>query len=306
MKYFRSFHLNIRVTAIVCAVILSLYLGLSILGASAAMHVPRLEVTGSPASVELQYQNASFDSRIDNIRLEGWYIPSNGDSVIIIVHGGFQNRIDPTVDTLNLARDLVDKGYNILLFDLRGRGNSGGIGRSLTHADRDIGGAVDYLVNKGYSLRKIGIIGYCSGAANACIFASEEKIGGLVLDGCFISVKEMVYNEAAYKGIPRLPIDIFIPGVRLASRLFFGYEPINPIDVIDKVDCPIFFIHEQKDTLVSSADYVKLTNAAGYPENVVWEVNNSDHACAYQNYGNQYVARVSAFFDATISTATIR
>jgi pimeloyl-ACP methyl ester carboxylesterase len=295
-----------KTIAIAFSVILALYVGVSILGASAAMHIPRIPLNGSPADVGLRYQDAFFNSRVDNIPLEGWFIPSSGDSAIIIVHGGFQNRVDPTVDTLDLARDLVAKGYNILLFDLRGRGNSGGIGRSLTNADRDIGGAVDYLINKGYTLRKIGAIGYCSGAANACIFASEQNIGALVLDGCFISVREMVYNEAAYKGIPRLPVDIFIPGVLFASQLFYRYQAVNPIDVIEKVNCPIFFIHEEEDTLVSNKDVVRLAKAAGYPANAVWEVKNTDHALAYQNYHFEYVTRVSAFFDVTIGMAVTR
>ena len=179
------------------AVIMVVYVGTSVLGAATAMGIPRLLLNGSPASVGLAFQNVSFDSRVDKVPLDGWFIPSLGDAVLVLINGGFQNRIDPVVDTLSLAHDLQQQGYNILLFDLRGRGDSGGTAHSLSNENKDIGGAVDYLESMGYPANKIGLIGFCSGAANACIFASKNKIGGLVLDACFPSVESMVYNQAA-------------------------------------------------------------------------------------------------------------
>ena len=120
---------------------MAIYIGTSTLGAATAMSIPRLPLNGSPASVGLTFQNVSFDSRVDKVSLDGWFIPSTGDAVLVIINGGFQNRIDPVVDTLSLAHDLQQKGYNILLFDLRGRGDSGGVAHSLSNENKDIGGA---------------------------------------------------------------------------------------------------------------------------------------------------------------------
>ena len=114
----------IKIVAIVLAAILVVYTGLSIYGAHEAMTVPRLPLPEgvSPAVVDLDYEDVSFTSREDSVLLRGWYLPAEGDCAIIIVHGGFQHRLDDNVDTMNLAHDLVAAGYSILLFDLRGRG----------------------------------------------------------------------------------------------------------------------------------------------------------------------------------------
>jgi hypothetical protein len=112
----------VKVTAIVVASILVLYAGLSTYGAVAAMAIPRLPVIKSPTSVGITYEDISFTSRGDGVLLRGWHITGKRDSAIIVVHGGFQNRVDDNVDTLALAHDLVDKGYDLLLFDLRGWG----------------------------------------------------------------------------------------------------------------------------------------------------------------------------------------
>ena len=117
---------KIKIAVTCLAVIMAVYVGTSVLGAAAAMGIPRLPLIASPASIGLTFQNVSFDSRVDKVPLDGWFIQSSGDAVLVLINGGFQNRVDPVVDTLGLAHDLQQQGYNILLFDLRGRGDSGG------------------------------------------------------------------------------------------------------------------------------------------------------------------------------------
>ena len=279
---------------------MAVYLGVSTLGAAASMQIPRLPVEGSPKDVHLAYRDVSFASRVDNVTLKGWFLPSSGNDALVIVHGGFQNRLDPVVGTINLTRDLVGKGYNVLLFDLRGRGESSGKGISLSNMDKDIGGAVDYLKSIGYPSEKIGLMGVCSGAAGITIFASHESIGGIVLEGCFSSVNTMVSNLATQFGIPRLPEDVFIPGVKLAAGLFYGYREVDPIDVIGNVQCPIFFIHEENDELVFLKDDLALLHASVNPDNTLWQVPGADHACAYQTHPVEYVNKVDAFFSSCL------
>ena len=289
---------KIKIAVTCLAVIMAVYVGTSVLGAAAAMGIPRLPLIASPASIGLTFQNVSFDSRVDKVPLDGWFIQSSGDAVLVLINGGFQNRVDPVVDTLGLAHDLQQQGYNILLFDLRGRGDSGGTANSLSNENKDIGGAVDYLESLGFPADKIGL---CSGAANACIFASQNKIGGLVLDACFPSVESMVYNQAANHGIPRPLVDAFLPAVRIAAEVFYAYKEINPIDVVGKIQCPIFFIHEQDDDLVSIADDIALDKASGNPTDTLWEVDGIPHVQTYRNYPVEYVTRVSEFFNSALN-----
>ncbi|HUJ74046.1 MAG TPA: alpha/beta hydrolase, partial [bacterium] len=150
----------VRAAVITLAVGLAAYLGLSIFGAVAAMTIPRLPVAGSPADVGLSYEDVSFPSRVDSVRLTGWFISGAGRDVVIIVHGGFQARVDNTVDTLPLAAALEQRGFSLLLFDLRGRGDSAGTGRSLSNIERDVGGAVDYVLGRGYTRSEVGLLGF--------------------------------------------------------------------------------------------------------------------------------------------------
>ncbi|MGB8263602.1 MAG: alpha/beta hydrolase, partial [Dehalococcoidales bacterium] len=131
-----------RLVKIILRVVLGLivlYVALCAIGAVLAMRIPRLPLKGSPASAGLAYTDVSFPSRNSNFTLEGWFIPGAGNKTIIIVHGGFQNRLDDNVDTVDLTKSLVADGYNVLLFDLRGRGESQGTGLNILTNEDDIG-----------------------------------------------------------------------------------------------------------------------------------------------------------------------
>lgn len=283
-----------KVAAIAIAVIFAVYISLSIFGAIKTMEIPRLPLNDSPSSVGLTYEDVSFTTH-DSVVLRGWYIPSEGNFIIIIVHGGYQNRVDDNVDTLGLAGDLAEKGYALLLFDLRGRGESEGRGLSLSNIERDIGGAVDYLKSKGYPAESIGIMGFCSGAASSCIFASQESIGALVLNGCFANVHSMVTKQAALRGIPKFLLDFFVPGVLLMAKIIYGYELVNPVDVVADVACPIFFIHEEYDNLISLEETHQLFRASDNPADEFWEVSAAEHSQAYKTHPSEYVERVDSF-----------
>ncbi len=287
----------VKVIAVILCVLLVIYTGLSLFGTIAIMVVPRLPLEGSPADAGLIYENISFPSRVDSLLLKGWYIPGKGEKVIIVIHGGYQNRVDEGVDTLNLARDLNREGFDLLLFDLRGRGESEGTGRSMMYFDRDLGGALDYVKNRGFDSSDVGMLGFCSGAASACIFAGSNDVGALVLDGCFTSISGMIKQQAAQKNIPGALVDVFIPGLRLGSFLFFGYHEIAPLQVVGKIDSPVLFIHEEYDDVITLDEMRLLFAKAPNPSNELWEIPGAPHSEGYKTSPANYVQKVSEFFN---------
>ena len=80
----------------------------------------------TPASVGLPYEDIRFHSRFDGVKLKGWYIPGNKEYSMMIINGGTQDRVDSRTGTLEITRGLVENGYNVFLFDQRGRGESDG------------------------------------------------------------------------------------------------------------------------------------------------------------------------------------
>ncbi len=281
---------------IAIAAILVVYLAISAYIAHSLMKVPRLPLGDNPASVGLSYEDVAFPSRIDKLTLRGWYIAGEREFTIIIVTGMRQNRVDYSIGILEMTRDLVAKGYSVLLFDQRGRGESQGNGVLLTKVERDIGGAVDYIKGRGCPAEKTGFIGFSAGAASAIVFTSGEDVAALVSDSCFANVADTFIGKGASEsGLPRLIIKIFGLGTLFMSRIMYGYRKVNPIDRVANVACPILFIQGEKDDLVPVDDAYKLLEASGKPLDEIWIVPDAEHTETYCIDPVGYIDRVASF-----------
>jgi pimeloyl-ACP methyl ester carboxylesterase len=272
-----------------------IYAGLSALGARVAMEIPRLPLKGSPRDVGLDYEEAVFRSRDGAVRLRGWFLPGAGKRAILIVNGGFENRIDENSDTLGISRDLVAQGYAVLVFDQRGRGESEGRGLSLSNIEADVGGAMDYLESRGYPAESVGVLGFCSGAACACIYTSRNRAGALILDGCFTDVATMMSREAASVGLPDFLVRIFVPGIKLMTRAFYGYRVVDPINVVRDVACPILFVREEFDEFITWGETLRLYEASANPADEVWEVEGALHSQSWRTDPGAFIKRADEF-----------
>ncbi len=288
-----------KVIGIVTGTVLVLYLGISAYLAS-MIEVPRIPLGESPASVGLVYEDVSFPSHIDNITLSGWYMPGEKEFTIIMVSGGAQNRVDPNAGTLEMGKDLVERGFSVLMFDLRGRGESEGKGVLLTYYERDIRGAVDYIMSRGYPAESIGIIGFSAGATSSLIFASRENIAAVVSDSSFVDVTDDLVRKVSMEtGVPKLLVRLFVPSTQLMAKTMYGYDAQNLTEIVADVRCPILFIYGELDDLVPMASAYKLFEASGNPSDELWILPGAGHSQAYKMNPIDYIDKVTIFFDKT-------
>jgi uncharacterized protein len=285
----------LKIISITAASLVVIYTGLSIFGAREAMVIPRLPLIYRAADLGVACEDVSFKTRGNNLTLKGWFLPGVNGRVIAVVHGGFQNRIDANVDTPGLARAMVAKGYNVLLFDLRGRGESDGRGISLSNIDEDIGGVVDYLKSRGFASGDITLMGFCSGAMMLCLYGAHNEVGSLILDGCFIDAGTMVVRQAQYIHLPGLVARVFIPGGTFFTHAMYGYHRVDPIDVIQEVKCPVLFIHEEFDAFTTLEETERLFSRAANPANQIWEAGGATHSQGFIIHPREYVATVDDF-----------
>jgi len=261
------------------------------------LKIPRIPLGQTPDSAGLTYESVCFPSRVDGTTLKGWYLPGKRAITLIIVNGGAQNRVDSEAGTLEMSQDLVERGYNILLFDLRGRGESEGQGYHLVHSERDLGGAVDYLKQR-FPSRDIGLMGFSTGAAAAIIFASREKVAAVVSDNCFASVTDSLTRKlAADWSVPRIIVRVIAPGLFLIARILYGYKKINPAGRVADISCPILFIQGDADDLVPVSDAYRLYKASGNKLDDLWIVPNAGHTQAYHTNPAIYIERVTSFLE---------
>ena len=116
---------NLLVISSLLIVAFCIYLGVSFYVAYRLVATYHSKIISSPKLIASDYENVTI-SGFENTPLRGWLFRSESNKLIIFSHGITQNRIDNNYYTVLIAKELVAKGYNVLLYDSRGHGESGG------------------------------------------------------------------------------------------------------------------------------------------------------------------------------------
>ena len=259
----------------------------------------RQQQADEPGNYGLQYEEVEFTSRGDAITLDGWYLPGdNGKHTIIFVHGiGSMRSGDNATE---IAYHLVDQGFNVLLFDLRAHGSSGGDYVSGGYFEqKDVLGAIDFLLKRGVTTDDIGVIGFSMGAGTSILALVEEPgIRALVVDSPYARASDLLTNETALKtGVPKWLSSIFIPAAKVMASLFYGIDigSLVPEEAVRQLAYPILVIHGEEDTRIPYTHGERVYGEA-YQGSTIWLVPGVDHADAFLDYPEEYILRVTEYF----------
>jgi pimeloyl-ACP methyl ester carboxylesterase len=296
-----------RRRALVALGVFMVLVALTYAGASVAManqltlgnHLP-LSQPGS--AVETPFRDVTFPSRIDHITLRGWLFRSpvpSGRSAIVL-HGFHQNRVNADFNAIGLARNLLLHGYDVLLFDLRSCGQSGGDRFTLgTLEPRDLLGAYDFMRRQGYVPQRMAIMGDSEGGAIVIEAAAELRaVGALVADSAFAELRPLLDRELpSHTSLP----PIVYPGAFLAGRLFGLNPDLRPVDMVrDLPERAFLFIEGAADVYVPPANAVDLRNASANRESVLLMVPKAGHVKSYQTDPTLYLSTLYRFLDQQI------
>ena len=280
------------------------YAGVSYFIASGVTGAEREELEDHPGDYGLEYEDVEFLSRKGDVTLEGWYLPSPccGPS-LILVHGISGNR--SSREATEMAAQLVEMCFNVLLFDLRAHGSSGGdrITGGIDEAE-DVLGAYDYMRSRGTDPHQIGVLGRSMGAGAAVLAAeAEPDIRALVLEGTYAEVYELIAFEVGRKTpVPEWIAPVFIPGASLLANILYGIDlgRLAPERAVKSIDVPILVIHGEADTRIPTEHGVRVHEAA-HPGSEIWIAAGTDHVEAFDTYPDEYVDRVVSYFFTRLS-----
>lgn len=151
---------------------------------------------------------------------------------------------------------MFDKlGFNILMIDLRGWGDSEGEYTSLGFKESlDILAWVKYLLDNDH-FAEIGLYGVGLGGASVLLAGQHLKpsqVKFIISDCAYQSIKN--YIENAFNAKPYMQVITR----RIKSVLGFELEDGNILKAAEKIDIPTLFIHGDKDTVVSVQDTLSL------------------------------------------------
>lgn len=291
MKWWLKLGLALILVAAIAILGISGYMGYSM------TRVERVPVSQDPALLGLEYDGVSFSSRDDGLTLRGWYLAAQGsEQVIIMLHGEEQHRADSSIGMLGIASGLVEHGYSVLMFDLRGHGESDGDMMSAGYYEkRDLLGAVDYV--KGRGLEEIGVLGFSMGAVTALLATAENSdIDAVVADSSFADLKDIMEPEFAKRtSFPKF----LLPVLLFTVKIIYGVDfvAIKPVESVAEIaPRPVLFIHGELDGTVPIEHAYRLLQASQSPESQLWVVPQAGHVKSYITHPQEYIDRIIAFF----------
>jgi uncharacterized protein len=185
----------------------------------------------------LPYREVAFPG--EGVELRGWLFPAEGrrQGTAIFLHGRNQNRRAGLI----AARQLVPLGWDVLVYDSRGHGASGGKYATFGYWEkRDVSHAIDFL-----GVAHVVLIGHSLGGAVAIQAAAmDPRVTSVVAFSAFASLDSVVRD--------RLPW--FVPESHIRRALCAverrGQLRVSEVDVVAaarRVTVPVLLVHGALD-----------------------------------------------------------
>lgn len=208
-------------------------------------HVPERTVPAAPDAVGLAYEEVTLQTE-DGVALQGWFVPHRAARGTVLFFHGNAGNIGHRLGTLELLHGLR---MNVLLFDYRGYGESGGR-PSEAGTYRDARAAWQHLtVERGLAPQSIVLFGRSLGGAVAAWLAARTGPAALVLESSFTSVPDLAAELYPYLPARWLSRFRYDTGARLA-----------------RVEAPVLVIHSRDDAIIPFHHGRALFAAAGEPK----------------------------------------
>jgi fermentation-respiration switch protein FrsA (DUF1100 family) len=207
------------------------------------LYFPSRGLAETPAEAGLAFRDLAIETD-DGERLHGWWIPARTRSMghLLLCHGNAGNVGDRVIH----AGLLSAAGFDVLLFDYRGYGQSSG--RPTEDGTyRDARAARKALLAQpGLEEELVFYLGESLGGAVALALESPPK--GLILQSTFTSVRDMA--RLHYPFIPRAAVPDAYPSLRLVREL----------------EAPLLVLHGERDEIVPLSSGQALFDAARVPK----------------------------------------
>lgn len=250
---------------------------------------------------ETGYTEVDMTSNFDGINLHGYRIEQVEltDKWVIVAHGYSSEALAYA----NSARHFYKMGYNVLMPDARGHGNSEGDYIGMGWHDRlDFVQWSEELVGENPNAQ-IVFYGISMGGATVMMASGEElptNVKAIVEDCGYTSVRDIfAYQLKGVFGLPAFPLIDF---ASLVTKFRAGYTfgEASAVKQVAKSETPMMFIHGTEDTFVPF-DMVYDVYDAATVEKKLLTVEGAGHGKSASVMGKEYWTEVSSFLGNYIS-----
>ena len=219
----------------------------------------------------------------DNVRLHAWFFKNrNGPAAatVIYFHGNGGNITN--VDWV--AESLAARGFDTLLVDYRGYGQSEGQSRDEHGLYEDGDAALGYVVSqRGVDAARVVLYGQSLGTVVATELAARRRCGALILESGFSSAASI-----ASHALPWLPSWLH----------FIGRNRFESAEKLKRIRVPVLITHGDPDPVLPTEEARTLFAAANDPKKLLI-FRGAGHN-VFGSIGDRYLDQIEQFIRASV------
>ncbi|MCR9141259.1 MAG: alpha/beta fold hydrolase [bacterium] len=247
----------------------------------------------TPYELKVPHRDIEFQSD-DGLNLKGWLF-ENSDSDRLLI--GLTGRRVGKDSLIGIGTGLWRSGYNVLVFDFRGRGESDDGPQSIGHREMaDVLAALRFA-RKRFPQYRLALFGFSMGANLAIrATAKDPAILAAMADSPFTSIADVMGDVFARMRLPAAPI-VWL--ARKINQLLYGYDfgADSAGEAVAYIaPRPLLIIHGAEDSTTPAHMAATLQASAG-PSCELWVEPGAEHCGVYFMNRERYVRRVAEFFD---------
>lgn len=251
---------------------------------------------------ETPHEEILIPSHEKGKKLHAQFFKNDGDKWAIVIHGWTNiNR-----EMSSYAMEYYNRGYNVIIPDLRGHGNSETDWVSMGWLDRlEIVDWANYIVSICPNAQ-IVLHGVSMGAATTMMATGEklpENVVCAVEDCGFSSVYQIFEDQSRDKY--HIPPAISMPAASFVNRIFngFSFKEASSIEQLKKSKTPTLFMHGDKDDFVKFENLDKVYDACT-AEKEKYVIKGAEHAVSSHWFHEEYWNRVDEFLNKHVKAET--
>ncbi|RMD87124.1 MAG: alpha/beta fold hydrolase [Calditrichaeota bacterium] len=263
--------------------------------AHSSMMPAKTPKTETPAHQGLSYED--FVLKNSDVTLRGWFIPAAGTDTgptrapaIIVSHGWGRS----AQQMLPHASYLHEAGFHVVLYDMRGHGDSDAVPFvTLKHLVKDLVAVLDYILTRpDVDNEAIGLFGHSMGAAVSLLKAStDSRIKAVVSSSGFADLYDLTTQMLHMRKLPAFPFRWLI--LKFWQKYTgLSIEEVNPVARIRQIHAPVLLLHGEQDQVITPDQLDKLFQNANQAEKHL--VSGKTHSDLFED--ENYRARVISFF----------
>ncbi|MFD2829385.1 alpha/beta hydrolase [Corticicoccus populi] len=221
--------------------------------------------------------------------------PNDTNKWIVLCHGLAENKISQ-VKYMNM---FIDMGYNCVLYDARRHGDTPGKNTTYGYYEKyDLETVIEYMLEHYGEDIKFGIHGESMGAATLLLYAGElsNKADFYISNASFARFSDQLTRIFSGYSEILTPVVLPISNIFFLLRGKFSLYKVSPLNIIDKIEQPVLFIHSVRDSYIPYTQTKLLFEKKRTPK-ASWYPARGGHVESFNRNKLEYQEKITSFIE---------